>query len=320
MDEHLLQLKREIREMIRLDFIIPEDIPEIELYMDQVTRFMDQHLEHNKRMQDDKILTKTMINNYTKNRLLPPPRNKKYSKEHIILLIYIYYLKNVLPIGDIQRILTPMTLKYFDEEKMGEIYNDIYELEKPQYFNIEAGTAKAAALVEKHFPEQEDEYLNKMALIFLLGYDMFSKKRLIEKLIDELPVVDPKAAAAEAKAEKKAEKAGKKAEKVRKAAARNAELGSAKNPGRKPAAKKTAAQKPAAKKSAAQKPASRGTAARKPVGKTAAKDTPKAGNRPITKTAAKTAGSIGAAAKKTAGSIGTAAKKTGRKATKKTER
>ena len=310
MDEQLLRLKREIREMIRLDFIVPEDIPDIELYMDQVTSFMDQHLSGNKRNADDKVLTKTMINNYTKNRLIPPPEKKRYSKEHIILLIYIYYLKNVLPIGDIQRILTPMTLKYFDEEKMGEIYNDIYELEKPQYFNIEAGTAKAAALVEKHFPEKEDEYLNKMALIFLLGYDMFSKKRLIEKLIDELPVVDPKAAAAEAKAEKKAEKAEKKAEKVRKTAARKAELGTAKNPGRKPAAKKTAAQKTA----------SRGTAARKSVGKTAAKDTPKAGNRPITKTAAKTAGSIGTAAKKTAGSADAAAKKTGRKATKKTER
>ena len=278
MDEHLLQLKREIREMIRLDFIIPEDIPEIELYMDQVTRFMDQRLEHNKRMQDDKILTKTMINNYTKNRLLPPPRNKKYSKEHIILLIYIYYLKNVLPIGDIQRILTPMTLKYFDEEKMGEIYNDIYELEKPQYFNIEAGTARAAALVEKHFPEKEDEYLNKMALIFLLGYDMFSKKRLIEKLIDELPVMDPKAVAAEAKAEKKAEKAEKKAEKARKAVARKVGAGGSK-PGakkpaaKKPAAKKPAAKKPAAKKPAAKKPAARSAAARKTDGKPAVKKT-----------------------------------------------
>ena len=237
MDEQLLQLKREIREMIRLDFIIPEDIPEIELYMDQVTRFMDQHLEHNKRAPEDKILTKTMINNYTKNRLLPPPRNKRYSKEHIILLIYIYYLKNVLPIGDIQKILTPMTLDFFTSDKMGEIYNDIYELEKPQYFNIEASTAKAAALVEKKFPQEEDAYLNKMAFIYLLGYDMFSKKRLIEKLIDELPDLDLKALKEEAKAEARAEaKAEKKLEKAKKVAAK-------KNSVRKTVAKKAGVQK-----------------------------------------------------------------------------
>ena len=266
MDEQLLQLKREIREMIRLDFIIPEDIPEIELYMDQVTRFMDQHLEHNKRTQEDKILTKTMINNYTKNRLLPPPKNKRYSKEHIILLIYIYYLKNVLPIGDIQKILTPMTLHFGNAEKMAEIYNDIYELEKSQYFNIEASTAKAAALVEKRFPQSEDAYLNKMAFIYLLGYDMFSKKRLIENLIDELPDEDPKAAAAEAKAEKKAGRAGKKAARGRTALKKAAAQKGKVTAGQKSAIRKTAAKKAVVKPTTAKKTVTRKPVAKKAVG------------------------------------------------------
>ena len=85
-----------IRSMQNIDFITPEDIPNIDLYMDQVTTFMDEHLVSSKRFDDDKILTKTMINNYTKNNLLPPPNKKKYSKEHILLLIYIYYFKNFL--------------------------------------------------------------------------------------------------------------------------------------------------------------------------------------------------------------------------------
>ena len=66
-----------------IDYIKPEDIPNIELYMDQVTTFMDEHLESTKRYDSDKILTKTMINNYAKNDLLPPPVKKKYSKEHM---------------------------------------------------------------------------------------------------------------------------------------------------------------------------------------------------------------------------------------------
>ena len=62
-----------------LDYINPKDIPSIDLYMDQVTTFMDTHLEATKRNEEDKILTKTMINNYAKNNLLPPPVKKKYS-------------------------------------------------------------------------------------------------------------------------------------------------------------------------------------------------------------------------------------------------
>ena len=65
---------------------------------------MDKHLKSSKRYSEDKLLTKTMINNYTKNELLPPPIKKKYTKEHMFLLIFIYYFKNILSISDIQSI------------------------------------------------------------------------------------------------------------------------------------------------------------------------------------------------------------------------
>ena len=53
----------------RIDYIKPEEIPNIDLYMDQVTTFMEDHLASSKRHPEDKILTKTMINNYAKNHL-----------------------------------------------------------------------------------------------------------------------------------------------------------------------------------------------------------------------------------------------------------
>ena len=64
----------------RLDYVKPEDIPDIDLYVDQVTTFIDSHLESVKRSPEDKLLTKTMINNYTKNHVLPSPDKKKYSE------------------------------------------------------------------------------------------------------------------------------------------------------------------------------------------------------------------------------------------------
>ncbi|MFW5632635.1 MAG: DUF1836 domain-containing protein, partial [Acetivibrio ethanolgignens] len=119
-----------IREIINnIDYIRPEEIPNIDLYMDQVTTFMDEHLEGSKRYPEDKLLTKTMINNYTKNNLLPSPNKKKYSKEHMLLLLFIYYFKNILSISDIQSIFEPLTEKYYDKEDgftLEEIYKSVF--------------------------------------------------------------------------------------------------------------------------------------------------------------------------------------------------
>ena len=101
----------------RIDYIRPNEIPNIDLYMDQVTTFMEEQLKRTKRYEEDKILTKTMINNYAKNNLLPPPVKKKYSKEHVLVMIFIYYFKNILSIKDIESVLTPITEKTFDKEE-----------------------------------------------------------------------------------------------------------------------------------------------------------------------------------------------------------
>ncbi len=190
MDNSKENLKKQIREWIKLGYIRPDDIPTIELYMDQVTTFMDKHLEQNKRTDEDKTLTKTMINNYTKNNLLPPPDKKRYSKEHIILLIYIYYLKNVICISDIQVMLKPLIDNYYGNDKatrsLEEIYTRLYNLEKYQYFNVESSVVKAFELSEKSFEETDDSYIKNLNFLSLLGYDIFMKKKLMEHIIDEM--------------------------------------------------------------------------------------------------------------------------------------
>lgn len=83
-----------LKSLDRIDYVKPEDIPNIDLYMDQVTTLMDSKLKNSTRNPDgDKILTKTMINNYAKNNLLPPPVKKKYSKEHVLILILFTIIK-----------------------------------------------------------------------------------------------------------------------------------------------------------------------------------------------------------------------------------
>ena len=175
-----------------MDYVRLEDIPNIDLYMDQVTTFMEEQMKENKRYPEDKVLTKTMINNYAKNHLLPAPIKKKYSKEHILTLIYIYYLKNILSIKDIEALLKPLTEQYFSTEGeygFEEIYKQICELEKSKIDTLKADVEQSYHQTEALFGEAEDEqqkYLQLFAFICSLGFDVYVKKLLIEKLVDEI--------------------------------------------------------------------------------------------------------------------------------------
>ena len=169
MEKSLQEMKREIREKLKLDFAHPDDIPDEEMFMEQVTTFMEKELKNNLRNEDEKTLTKAMINNYTKNKIMPPPVKKRYSREHLIFLIYIYYMKNVMSISDIQKLMEPLMSEEMTEERLFELYTKTFEMEKAQYFNIEQSVVKAKEITEKKLPESEDERLSKMLYIFMLG-------------------------------------------------------------------------------------------------------------------------------------------------------
>ncbi|RGY96363.1 DUF1836 domain-containing protein [Clostridium sp. AM58-1XD] len=178
----------------RLSYVTPEDIPNIDLYMDQVTTFMDTHLGVCKRDDEDKILTKTMINNYAKNNLLPPPNKKKYSREHILLLIFIYYYKNILSITDIGELLRPITEGHFasgSSPSLSRIYEEVFSLEQEQRQHLKDDVLQKFEHALKTFPDVDDsssekEYLQLFAFLSELAFDVYLKKQMIEKIIDEL--------------------------------------------------------------------------------------------------------------------------------------
>ncbi len=175
-----------------IDYVKPEEIPNIDLYMDQITTFMDEQFAACKRREEDKILTKTMINNYAKNNLLPPPEKKKYSKEHVLTMIFIYYYKNILSINDIQSILNPLTEKYFgnkDGLNMEAIYKEVFTLERAEAQQLLKNLGKKYMLAHDTFtdvPEEERKFLQTFCFICLLSFDVYLKKMMIEKVIDEL--------------------------------------------------------------------------------------------------------------------------------------
>lgn len=181
-----------LKQLSKIDHIKAEEIPNIDLYMDQVTTFMDSHLEHSKRYPEDKILTKTMINNYAKNRLLPPPNKKKYSKDHMFLLLFIYYFKNILSINDIQSLLMPICEKYFGRKEglnLEEIYEEVFALEKEQLDLLIRDVEKKYQVASGTFtslPEEEQDAMQSFSFICMLAFDVYVKKQIIESLIDHM--------------------------------------------------------------------------------------------------------------------------------------
>lgn len=175
----------------RIDYIRPDDIPDIELYMDQVTTFMDNRLKNAARNPEvDKILTKTMINNYAKNDLLPPPVRKKYSREHMLLLIFIYYFKGILSISDIQTVLKPITDRFFagnEGLKLETIYNEVFSLEREEVEVMKQDVVRKYHKAQETFSDaatEDQEVLQTFSFICMLSFDVYVKKMLIEKLID----------------------------------------------------------------------------------------------------------------------------------------
>ncbi len=181
-----------------LQHIDADEIPSISLYMDQVTAFMDEHLRNMKRHDEDKALTKTMINNYAKNKLLPPPVRKRYSREHMLMLLFIYYYKGILPLTDIETILKPLNEKYFSGNEGGsrlqDIYEEVFSLEDAQMDGLIQDVKAKFATAQSTFQEdaavslspEDREELQLFAFLCELGFDVYLKRQLMEKIVDRL--------------------------------------------------------------------------------------------------------------------------------------
>lgn len=167
-------------------------IPDIELYMDQVTTFMDNKLKYHKRTLKDKILTKTMINNYTKSKILLPSKNKRYNRQHMILLILIYYLKQILSINDISMLFTPlfknMNSSQDDMEYLSNLYNSFLQVKAESSGDLKDKLTDKLMLIDSmvdSFSDESRETTRVLLTVLMLVVTASIQKSLAEKIIDE---------------------------------------------------------------------------------------------------------------------------------------
>ena len=183
-------LNKLVEEIIGAKDISLVEIPCVDLYMDQVTTFFNEKLGALKRNEEDKILTKTMINNYTKGKVLMPAKNKKYTNEHIILLTLIYNLKQTISISDINTLFDPIIDIKAPQSiniPLGDLYNDFLDIKEVQNKEFARDTDKDAKFIKEKIKEmgkEDGELLELILMILLLTNKANMQKRMAEKLID----------------------------------------------------------------------------------------------------------------------------------------
>ena len=167
-----------------------EEMPNIDLYMDQVIQLFENTYGETKRHESDKVMTKTMINNYAKGKVFFPIQNKKYSKEHLILLSMIFQLKGTLSINDIKTTLQGINNKIVtDNINLDAFYKSHLQLLEKNVESFKKGVDTQAGAVEEELSkldEQDRHSLEQVLLILSLVSTSNMYRKLAEKLIDNL--------------------------------------------------------------------------------------------------------------------------------------
>ncbi|MGL5258186.1 MAG: DUF1836 domain-containing protein [Proteocatella sp.] len=178
------------------------EIPDIELYMEQMTDFINKRLSDSKRIEGAPVFTKAMVNNYTKAGLLNPPNKKKYNKEHIILLFLMHHLKSILSITDIKTLFAPI-IKNMDQSEVDDgiiSLEDIYEiflkLKDAEYSSKASDFQKRFAIIKEETGNISNEKNQDVAEAFLTVMMLVAEasiaKRLAEDIIDKFISVNEK--------------------------------------------------------------------------------------------------------------------------------
>ncbi|MCP2035879.1 DNA-binding transcriptional MerR regulator [Planomicrobium sp. HSC-17F08] len=168
--------------------VLLEDIPKIDLYIDQVIQLFETSFADAKRNEEEKILTKTMINNYAKGKLFYPVHNKKYTRNHIMLISLIYQMKSALSINDVKQVLDGLNERAMQQNlNLESFYESYLELQQGNIGSFAAELNEQAGRVSQQAAGMEDaEELEQVLLIASLVHTSNLYRKAAEKLVDDM--------------------------------------------------------------------------------------------------------------------------------------
>ena len=184
---------RELYDIARNSVIEEEltsaEIPNIDLYVDQIINLVSEKNNASYERYRDRQLTKTMINNYSKDGLITPVKGKKYNKEQIIQILSIYTLKNTLSMGEIKRLIDgAYAIEGYDGTALAETYDKYIAIKRD---NREYSVEILSELMKENGLDIENERDFMLVVGSLLSLSA-SLKNIAQELIDvKYPVADP---------------------------------------------------------------------------------------------------------------------------------
>lgn len=210
------QLEQVIREAVSDVDLSPSELPRIDLYLDQILSLISEKNAQGSERYKERVLTKTMINNYSKEGAILPLKGKKYNRQQVLQILFIYSLKSTLSIGEIKRIFDGVNASGdfgADEfESLWEDYLRMKEHSRTETLKISEAVSSSLSL---DLEKDEDYFRLMLAIVALSAY----LKNVAEAMIDaRFPAPAAEENEKPSKADKIAEKAGRVAEKAEKIA------------------------------------------------------------------------------------------------------
>lgn len=194
----------------------PREIPSIDLYLDQIISLTDEKRREGSPRFADRSLTKTMINNYSKDSLLSPIKGKKYTKEQILQMLLVYEMKNTLSIGEIKRVLQNVyALPDYNAAALERIYTRYLALKAEERTAAVSGVERLIEQTELSLADEEDFLVLLLSLSAMSSYLKNTVQALLEAHYPDLNLEktrgeqEKKESAKRQKAEKKAAKSKK---------------------------------------------------------------------------------------------------------------
>lgn len=173
-------MEKTIRSSLEYNRLEPSQIPDLDLYMDQIITLFEDKLGDCRRRKNDKILTKSMVNNYSKEKLIRPIKGKKYSREQVLQILLIFNLKNTLSIGDIKLVMG----KLMEE---GQTVSDLEQIFQPYAGSGETVSSLSDAILDnlrQNYAEELDTVEVVSVLLGLAGLSNYLK-RTAEQIVDQ---------------------------------------------------------------------------------------------------------------------------------------
>ncbi len=166
-----------------------DDYPEMDLYIDQLVACLNKELELY-RTGDDGPVTKAMVSNYTKHKMIPGPAGRKYGKDHLLFMTIVFYLKNSLSMDQIRKLMAPLLANYesewddtIDVAKMYKAFADFTREEEAGLPDrISQRIRDVKKLCSRY--EAEDDTSELLTLIVSLIMEFYAELFIADVLLD----------------------------------------------------------------------------------------------------------------------------------------